>query len=396
MISSRPAKAAILAAAFAFAPVIAQGEPHDPLPHETLDAIGLPASGSYDVAIDNNMDVIGQYLHQQPVEPASDLKDEAVGWFAWGKDAIVTSGHYAGDWIAARSEDAATVSHHAYEWLGAGSSFMAATAYDASEWVSETSRDLSETAQGMADWIAAHDPYEWLSASSSFMAATAHNTSEWVSETSQDLAEAAQETTDWIAAETTVAAQAATGHVDAALDGAWITHDWSQDFIDEVKKKLQEDKTSDFAKLVSASGFALTNVVVGVGLIPSLDVEFRHERDLSPEERAEFEKMIQAYAEKTSGLIGYLETILLRNLARAGKLSGGLRIGELHVDLFPLPGLDLFFDPFHVEKKRDEMLFSSDEHTRTYRAEFHVLEQRIKKLEAELAAIRSGAAITSQ
>jgi hypothetical protein len=350
MISSRSTKAAFLAAIFAVAPVVAQGEPHDPLPSEAnvLDT-GKTASGSYDLAIDNNMDVIGQFLHQQAGDPASGVKEEADGWIEWSMDVIAMSADYASEWIAARSEDAATASQDAYEWLSARTSFMATAAYGATEWISETSQDVAETAQ---------------------------------------------ETTDWIAAETTIAAHAATGTVNEALDGLWILEDWSEEFVDEVKKKLQEDKTSDFAKLISESGFVLTNVVVGVGMIPSLDVEFRHERDLTPEELVAFQKKVIEHAEKSSGLMGYLETILLRNLARAGQLSGGLRIGELHVDLFPFPGLALLFDPFNVEKERDEMLFGADEFTRNHASEMGVLKQRIEKLEAELAAART--AVTSQ
>lgn len=344
MISSRSTKAAFLAALIAAAPAVAQGEPHDPLPSEAnvLDA-GKAVPGSYDLAIDNNMDVIGQFMHQQAGDPASGVKAEAEGWIEWSMNALSASAEKAGIWIAARSEDAATISQDAYEWLSASTSFMSTAAYGATEWISETSEDIAETVE---------------------------------------------DTTDWIAAETTTAAHAATGTVNEALDGLWIMEDWSEEFVDEVKKKFQEDKTSEFAILVSESGFSLTNVVVGVGMIPSLDVEFRHERDLAPEELAAFQKKVTEYAEKSAGLMGYLETVLLRNLARAGQLSGGLRIGELHVDLFPFPGLALLFDPFHVEKERDEMLFNADEFARGHVSETDVLKQRIDKLEAELSALR--------
>lgn len=350
MILFRSTKAAFLAAILAVAPAVAQGGPHAPLAGETnvLDT-GQAASGTYDLAIDNNMDVIGQFLHQQAGDPASSVQDEADGWIEWSTDAIVASTDYASDWIAARSEDAATASYGAYEWLSARGSFVTTAAYGASEWISEASQDVVETAQ---------------------------------------------EATDWIGTETTIAAHAATGTVNEALDGLWILEDWSEEFVDEVKKKLQEDKTSEFAKLVSESGFVVSNVVVGVGIIPSLDVVFRHERDLSPEELTAFQQKVTEHAEKSSGLIGYLETVLLRNLTRASQLSGGLRISELHVDLFPFPGLALLFDPFHVEKQRDDMLFSADEFTKNHASEISALEQRIDKLEAELAAART--AVRSQ
>jgi hypothetical protein len=344
MISSRCTKAAFLAAIIAAAPVVAQGEPHDPLPSEAyVPETGKTAPGSYDLAIDNNMDVIGQFMHQQAGDPASGVMAEPEGWIEWSMNALAASAENAGIWIAARSDHAATASQDAYEWLSASTSFITTAAYGATEWISETS---------------------------------------------EDIAESVEETTDWIASETTTAAHAATGTVNEALDGLWIMEDWSEEFVEEVKKKLQEDKTSKFAMLVSESGFVLTNVVVGVGMIPSLDVEFRHERDLSPEELAAFKKKVTDYADKAGGLMGYLETVLLRNLARAGQLSGGLRIGELHVDLFPFPGLALLFDPFHVEKERDQMLFSADEFARTHVSEIDALEQRIDKLEAELAALR--------
>ena len=94
MISYHPAKAAFLAAAFACAPIIAQAEPHETLPNgvsiisaspesafsggedfilsaAALEMIRPPASDPYEMAIDNNMDVIGQFLHQRAPEPAS-------------------------------------------------------------------------------------------------------------------------------------------------------------------------------------------------------------------------------------------------------------------------------------------------------------------------------------
>lgn len=349
MILSRSTKAASLAAILAVAPGAAQGESQAPLAGDTNFFDGAQAMpGTYDLAIDNNMDVIGQFMHQRAGTPASGVQPEPDGWIEWTMDAAVASKDYASDWIAARSEDAATAGYGAYEWLSSGASFVTTAAYDASEWISEKSQDVAETAQ---------------------------------------------ETADWIASETTIAASAATGTVNEALDGLWILEDWSEEFVKGVKEKLLEDKTSEFAKLVSESGFVVSSVVVGVGMIPSLDVEFRHERDLSPEEFAAFKKKVEEYA-KSSGLMGYLETVLLRNLARAGELTGGLRISELHVDLFPFPGLALLFDPFNVEKKRDEMLFNADEFARKHGSEVDALIRRIEKLEADLKAART--AVTSQ
>ncbi|HKJ62484.1 MAG TPA: hypothetical protein VKA94_10925 [Hyphomicrobiales bacterium] len=369
MISYHPAKAAFLAAAFACAPIIAQAEPHETLPNgvsvisaspesafsggedfilsaAALEMIRPPASDPYDMAIDNNMDVIGQFLHQRATRPTSDLSGQAIAWIDWGRDAIVSSAQYTGGWIAARSSDVALASRNAYGWLSTRTSFMANAAYDATDWVSQKSQNLGASAQ---------------------------------------------ETTYWIATNSKAAATAAVGTLTSAIDGISIMGNWSTGFVDEIKKRLIEDKTSEFAKLISKSGFSLKSVVVGVGLIPELDVEFRHERDLTPEELAAFEKQVDDYAEKVFGPIGYLETVLLRNLARAGELSNDLRIGELHMDLFPFPGLVFHFDPFEFEMKHDEMIENANAKTKVDAWRIRALEQRISKLEAEVAAARSAA-----
>lgn len=374
MITSHPAKAAFLSAALVLMPVIAQGEPGDLLPGEAdfmstmfqptgsgssniilptaeLGKIGKGTSDSYDVVIDNNMDVIGQFMHQSAAEPASQLQDHTIGWIEWSKDAVISSAQYANGWIAARSSDVAYAGQNAYEWLSAHTSFIGSAAYDAT-----------------------------------------YDATDWVSEKSQTLGISAKETTDWIARSTKQAATSAVGTVSDAISGVTVMGSWSEDFLNEVKKRLTDHKTSEFGKLIEESGFVLRGVKVGIGLIPELDVEFKHLEDLTPEELAEFQRKVDAYAQKASGPIGYLETVLLRNLASAGELSEGLSISELHIDLFPLPGFNLVFDPFDFEEKHTEKLEDADLSSKVSAARLMSLEARLNKLEAELEAARSASA----
>jgi hypothetical protein len=89
-----------------------------------------------------------------------------------------------------------------------------------------------------------------------------------------------------------------------------------------------------------------------------------------------------------SGVVGYFEALVLRRLLKAGEYSGGMRISEVHVNLFPLPGLDMLFDPFHFEKEQNEMLTDAYNLSKADSQSLKVIEDRISKLETILPALQ--------
>jgi hypothetical protein len=142
----------------------------------------------------------------------------------------------------------------------------------------------------------------------------------------------------------------------------------------------------EFQALMRESGFVMANVKVGLGVIPELDVEFRHERALTPEERAAFKAKVDAYVSKAPMPLSYFEKLLLRRLSKAGEMSEGMRISELHIDLVPLPGIQLFFDPLRFEEEQNKMIQDAYDFSKTGQKSLTSIEERVSKIEAMVLA----------
>jgi hypothetical protein len=283
------------------------------------------------------------------------------------------------------------VAQDAADWIASGSNAAAIAAKNTSQWIAESSNSVVNAARNTSDWIASssnavvlafQDAEKWAAE----RASAARNTSEWVASNSSAAVFAAQDTGEWIAASSGAAislvidAASHTFHTFAALE------DWSANIVRQVESHLRADPTSEFAVLVRESGFALTDVKVGVGLIPDLTVEFRRERNLDPTESQAFKTRVDAYARNAAGPVGYFEGLLLRRLLKAGEYSGGMRISEVHVDVFPLPGLQVFFDPFGFEEEENKMLVDAYDMAQAETTDLKSIEERISKIEAMLSA----------
>lgn len=230
-------------------------------------------------------------------------------------------------------------------------------------------------AEVTGDWIAGH---------SNAVIVVARNSGEWVAARQGVAVDAVHNAKDWIALSSMKFANATVAAVSGAFGGIKLLEDWSLNLLHDVKTRLAPDGKSEFALLVRESGFVLADIKVGMGLIPELVASFRHERDLTPEEKRTFQQKIREYTAKTSGAVGYFEGILLRNLVRAGSYAGGVKISQVHVDIFPLPGLEVFFDPFSYEEARENMLKEAHDAISVHAARMGTIEGRIADIEIRI------------
>jgi hypothetical protein len=224
----------------------------------------------------------------------------------------------------------------------------------------------------------------WIAANSNAVIAVARDSGEWVAVRQGVAVDAVHEAKDWIALSSMKFADSAVSAVSGVFGGIKLLEDWSLKLLQDIKTRLASDGQSEFALLVRESGFVLADVKVGMGLIPELVASFRHERDLTAEEKSVFKQKIAEYTAKTSGAVGYFEAILLRNLIRAGSYAGGVKVSQVHFDIFPLPGLEVFFDPFGYEKTREIMLEEAHEAIGVHATRMVAIEGRIADIEIRI------------
>ncbi len=285
---------------------------------------------------------------------------------------IIRVARDVGEWIASSSSAAAIAAQNTGQWIAESSNCVASAARDTSEWIASSSNRALLALQDMEKWAAA-------------TASAARNTSDWVAAKSSAAVSTTQDTGAWIATNTSAAASVAIGAASHTFGGLSLLEDWSVSIIKQVENHLRADPDSEFAVLVKESGFVLADVKVGVGIIPELAVTFRHEEDLTPEELHAFKANVEAYVKKAPGPVGYFEGLLLRRLLKAGEYSGGMRISEVHVDVFPLPGLEVFFDPFSFEEDQKKMLVDAYGMAKEEKGDLKSIEDRIAKIEAMLS-----------
>jgi len=302
-------------------------------------------------------DSISHFLHATTIEP------------------VMSVARYAGDWIASGSGAAAFALQDAGRWVASGSNCVASAARNLSEWFVSSSNAAALALQDTGKWVASN-------------ASAAGITGDWIASGSSAAVFAARDTREWVSKNAGAAVNSAVDAASATVGGLMIFEGWSVDLVKEIESHLRADGTSEFHRLVNESGFALSDVKVGVGIIPELAVEFRHERDLTPAEIQALQIKIDDHTRTASGVVGYFEALVLRRLLKAGEYSGGMRISEVHVNLFPLPGLDMLFDPFHFEKEQNEMLADAYNLSKADSQSLKVIEDRISKIETVLPALQ--------
>jgi hypothetical protein len=298
-------------------------------------------------------DGIGHFVHTTTIQP------------------IMKMTRYVGEWIASSSDAAAIAAKNTSQWIAASSHCVVSAARDTSEWIASSSS---------AAVLALQDIERWAAASAS----AARGTSDWVAAKSSAAVSTAQDTGTWIATSSSAAVNTAIDAASHTFSGFSTMEDWSISVIKHVENHLRADPTSEFSVLLKESGFVLADVKVGVGVIPELAVTFRHEVDLTPEQLQAFKAKVDAYVSEAPGPVGYFEGLLLRRLLKAGEYSGGMRISEVHVDIFPLPGLEVFFDPFSIEEEQNKMLVDAYDMAKEEKGDLKSIEDRIAKIEAIL------------
>lgn len=252
------------------------------------------------------------------------------------------------------------------QWLGSTASLVALAAENASQWVT--------TNTGVVV-MAVQDTGQWAASRSTEFAVMARDAGQWVTDSTDSAVRGAGE---WISVSSNAAA--------SAFAGEWIIiEDWSESVIKEVERHLRADDTSDFSKLLKESGFVLTNINIGVGIIPKLDVAFKHERNLSIEEMDTFRKNIEEYSNKSGGIVGFIEVVLLKKLLKAGEYSGAARISEIKINLFPLPDLEVSFDPLHFQEGQEKMLDEAYGFSQSGAQDIKSMHERLLKIEAHIS-----------
>jgi len=269
---------------------------------------------------------------------------------------IMSVARYAGEWIASGSDAAAFALQDAGRWVALGSSCVVSAANAMSEWIALSSSAAAVAVQDSAEWAASH-------------------------------ANAARDAGEWVSAKSGEAVNSAVSTASATVGGLGIFGNWSGSLVKEIENHFRADGKGQFHQLVNESGFAIADVKVGMGFIPELAVEFRHERDLTAAEVQALQIKIDDHVRTASGVVGYFEALVLRRLLKAGEYSGGMRISEVHVNLFPLPGLEMLFDPFHFEKEQNEMLDEAYKLSKAELESLKVIEDRISKIETMLPVL---------
>lgn len=429
-------KAVILLALLANVPASAQDAAQQAIadagPMLPAEALGIPpeaAAQAQGIAVSAEETSIGNFLHRTTVQPIVELARDSGAWIASGSNAAATTARDAGQWVTANASAVTDAAWSASEWIASGSNAAVAMAQNATQWAAVNASSAVDAAQNTGEWIASgsktaavavQDAGQWVTDKASVMAGAAQQTGEWVAtganavmhaaqnsgelvatgsnaavSAAQDAGQwiaggtqsamvAAQNTGEWVVASTGAALGATAGAVSAAVSSVTVLEDWSIGLVKKLENHLRAD--GELALLMRESGFVLSNIKVGVGIIPELDVEFRHERTLSREEIAAYKTKVNNHVSKAPAPLSYFEKLLLRRLVKAGEMSSGMRISELHIDLVPLPGLEVFFDPLRFEEEQNRMLTEAHEFAKSGEKNLKSIEERISRIEAMTSA----------
>lgn len=177
------------------------------------------------------------------------------------------------------------------------------------------------------------------------------------------------------------------GGMGSVLNSAAQIPQWprmaTQRFIDRMNNREFEN----FSDLVDQSGFAISNVELGIGIIPNINVHFTHTRDISEAEFRALEDEIRDYTSELGPVSGYIETTILQGLLEAARQTRGARLKGVGVTLFPLPAVRLNFDPFDFSDRGPSQVVSAAELERIanqaeqrYLKDLEELEERLTRL----------------
>jgi hypothetical protein len=427
MASMLSAAAVVILGVLANIPASAQ-RAADAGPVLPAEALGLPseaAASAPGLAAAPETASIGEFLHQTAVQPLAKLTRKPGEWIASGSDAAQDAGYWlaanasavagaaqdtvvsgsqtaaamarnAGQWFAAKASAVAGAAQDTGKWIGQGSNAAVAAALDACEWATSGANAASAAAQGTGAWIAdganavmraAQNSAELAVAGSNAAVNAAQDAGQWIGGGAQATVSAAQDTGQRVAAGTSAAVNATAGAASALVGGVTALEDWSIGLLRKLESHLRAD--GEFAILMKESGFMLSNIKVGVGMIPELDVEFRHKRSLSREEITAYKVKINNYVSKEPKLLGYFEKLVLRRLLKASEMSGGAHISELHIDLFPLPGLEIYFDPLRFDEEQNRRSAEAYSLAKSWENNLKSVEERISRIEALAAALQT-------
>ena len=384
------------------------------LPAEALGLAPEAGASAPGVAALAERTSIGEFLHRTTVQPIVKLTRGSGEWIASGSNAAQDASHWlaanasaaagaaqdtvvsgsqaaaamarnACQWFAAKGSAVAGAAQASSKWIGQGSNAAVTAALDAGAWAASGANAASALAQGTGEWMAiganavmhtAQNAGELVAAGSNAAVNAAQDASQWITDGVQATVSAAQDTGQRVTESTSAAVSAAS----VLVSGMMALEDWSISLVKKLESHLRLN--GEFAALMRESGFALSNIKVGVGMIPELDVEFKYERGLSPEEIAAYKVKVKNYVSKAPAPLGYIEKLVLRRLQKAGEMSSGMRISELHIDLVPLPGLEVFFDPLRIEEEQDRMLAEAYDMAKSGEKNLKSIEERISRIEA--------------
>jgi hypothetical protein len=317
-----------------------------------------PALKRYSMFFEEHKVTITEYVHTNTIRPVMEIAQDT------------------GEWLAATSGDMVNALKGSGEWIASGSSIVISATRDAGDWLASGS-DIVVTAT--------RDAGDWISSSSGFVETASRDAREWIASGSGNMMAVAQDASDWITSSSSEIMGAAVGTASTTFSGLTPYGDWSEGLVKQIEDHLRADGTSKFAQLVEESGFSLTNIKVGMGIIPVLDIEFEHERNLTPAEKATFIKHIDEYTSTRPGVVGFFEGMLLNRLLKAGEFSDRMRISQIHINAFPLPALDIFFDPLRHEEMQNKMIDDAYEFTKTGTKKLNTIEERISEIETRLS-----------
>lgn len=156
-------------------------------------------------------------------------------------------------------------------------------------------------------------------------------------------------------------------------------------------ESIHSGEFEKFLTLVYDSGFVLSEVDVGVELLPVLSVYFEHERSLSKEEQATVTQSIEDYISDEENSVGYAEAFILRSLMKAGAYSEDVDLKGVDISVFPLPGFTLTFDPVRNQIRNEMRIEESSVDSEKALELEKMLEGRLKRLEAEIALLNDAA-----
>lgn len=267
---------------------------------------------------------------------------------------VQSTGEGAGQWLASTANAAALLAENASQWVATNTEVVVLTVQDTGQWIASRTAAFAVMARDAGQWITV-------------------NTNSVV-----------RGTGDWISSSSTAAANSLVSAA-SAVAGEWIVVEgWSESVVKEVERRLRANDSGEFSTLLKESGFVLTNINIGVGLIPELDVEFRHERSLSPEELTVFRTKVQEYVKKSNSIVGFIEGALLKKMVKAGEYSGTAHVSDIRIDLFPLPDLRVSFDPLRFQEEQDKMLAEAYDFSQSGAKDLKSLHERLLKIEAYL------------